>query len=358
MIKKTGLPLAPLVSMHYINKFAYSFLCVIMDSVYLNPENPAYLAGVNAVYRESKKINPQITVKDVEAYLDKQNTHSIHKPVKRKFDRNRVRAVGLDSDWQLDLICLPSIKKYNKGYGYILACVDVLSKYGWAVPIRDKKPESVRDGFKRILESSNRKPWCVMTDRGWEFRGRAFQAFLKDRDIQYFTANSPDVKAPNVERYIRTLKTRLWKHFTLKKTFNFLAILPKLVSALNNAVCRVTKHAPADVTHENELEVKEILYGANPNAPAVKFKYAVGDRVRITKEKHKLAKGYVGNFTEEVFIVKQRLARHPPVYRLTDEKGEDVTGIFYHQELTRAPAPVPPYIRRRPTRKAKNGRTV
>ncbi|MCP4458740.1 MAG: transposase family protein [Cytophagales bacterium] len=308
----------------------------MLDKVYLNPNNPAYLAGVSTVYHEAKKINPNITVKDVENYLDEQNVHSIHKPVRRKFPRNQVRAVGLDTDWQLDLICLPTIKKYNKGHGYILACVDVLSKYGWAVPIKNKKPESVREAFKHILGISNRKPWRVMTDKGLEFRGKSFQNFLKDRDIHYFTATSPDVKAPNVERYIRTLKTRLWKHFTLKKTFNYLDILPKLVAALNNTVSRVTKHAPVDVTHKNELKVKEILYGPDYARPPVKFKYKEGDHVRITKEKHKLSKGYMGNFTDEVFTIKERLARHPPVYRLADQKGEDITGIFYHQELTRA----------------------
>ena len=56
--------------------------------------------------------------------------------------------------------------------------------------------------------------------------------------------------------------------------------------------------------------------------------------MRITKEKGKLTKGYKPNFTEETFIVTEQLNRVPPVYRLKDEHGEPITGIFYSSELT------------------------
>ncbi|MCP4491455.1 MAG: transposase family protein, partial [Gammaproteobacteria bacterium] len=176
-----------------------------LDKVYLNPDSSAYLAGINAVYYEAKKLYPEIKLKDVQDYLDKQNVYSIHKPVRKKFPRNRVVAAGLDTDWQVDLICLPTLRKYNKGHGFILACVDVLSKFGWAVPLKNKKPETVREAFKSILDSSGRKPWRLLSDKGTEFTGKPFKDFVKSRDIHFFTANSPDVKAPNVERYIRTL---------------------------------------------------------------------------------------------------------------------------------------------------------
>ncbi len=307
-----------------------------LDKVYLNSDSPAYLSGVNSVYREAKKLYPDITLKNVIDYLNKKDVYSIHKPTRKKFPRNRIVPAGLDTDWQLDLVCLPTIKKFNDGHGYILACIDVLSKYGWAVPIKNKKPQSVRDAFQSILDSSGRKPWRVMTDSGTEFKG-VFKEFARSRDIHHFTANSPDVKAANAERYIRTLKTRLWKHFTLKKTFSYLAILPKLVSAINRTESTVTKHRPVDVTPANEAQVKAIAYGTP--APWVRFLYKVGDTVRITKEKGKLSKGYTGTFTNEKFVISKRLVRHPPAYRVSDLSGEEITGIFYHAELTPAPPP-------------------
>ena len=88
------------------------------------------------------------------------------------------------------------------------------------------------------------------------------------------------------------------------------------------------------MNHTNEGKIKAIAYGM-PLPPPVKFKFNVGDKVRITREKGKLSKGYMANFTSEVFTIKGRQERHPPVYKLQDETGEDLTGIFYAQELVR-----------------------
>ena len=90
--------------------------------------------------------------------------------------------------------------------------------------------------------------------------------------------------------------------------------------------------APNDVTLANERLVRGRLYKA-PMQPAVKFKFKVGDTVRITKEKGKLGKGYQPNFTHEVFTVKELLNRHPATYRLEDASGEAIDGIFYTSEL-------------------------
>ena len=67
-----------------------------------------------------------------------------------------------------------------------------------------------------------------------------------------------------------------------------------------------------------------------------KLKYSPGDKVRIVREKGKFEKGYEPNFTMEIFTVRQALPRDPPVYRIQDQKGEVIQGIFYNEELVRA----------------------
>ena len=312
----------------------------VLKTVYLNPNSPAYLAGIGAVYKEAKKQLPSIKVQDVTKFLHKQDVYSLHKPIKKTFPRNRVVPAGLDTDWQADLVDLKSMKKYNKGFTFLLTVVDVLSKYGWAIPLKNKKPETVGAAFEFIIQSSGRKPWRLMTDKGKEFTTKPFQEIVQKHEVHHFTSNSPDVKAPNVERLNKTIKTRLWKHFTLKHTFNYLDILPKIMKAINSSISSVTKHAPIDVTPANELKVWHIAFGDGTQPPPVKFRYKVGDFVRISKEKGKLSKGYLPNFQEEVLVVSERLARHPPVYRLVDLSGEEITGIFYDQELSKCKKPI------------------
>ncbi len=305
----------------------------LLDSVYLNPSSSAYLAGTNAVYRQAKIKDNTITYRAVVEYLQGKDVYTLHKPLRKRFLRNRVVPDGLNSDWQADLISLPSLTKYNRGHAYILVCIDVLSKFMYAEPLKQKKPEHVRDAFKLIFARSHALPWRITTDKGREFTGRALRSFLEEKRITHFTANSPDVKASNAERAVRTLKTRLYKHITHRNNFSYLKILPKLVAAINSTVSRVTKLAPKDINENNADKVLQRVYGA-PKFP-VTFKFAVGDIVRISKYKHLMEKGYKPNYTDEKFVISDRLHRHPVVYKLEDTSGEEITGIFYESELSK-----------------------
>ena len=305
----------------------------LIRDAYLDPSSPSYLAGISAVYQQVRAVLPGVRVRDVRENLEKLDVHNLHKPVRRRFSRNRVTPCGLDSDWQADLIDFHNLAKYNKNHNYILVVVDILSKYAWAYPLKNKSAATVAVAFESIIVQSQRKCWRLMTDSGREFTGKPFQDLMKKQDIRYFNAPSPDVKAPNVERLIRTLKTRLWKHFTLKKTYDYLTILPKIVAAYNGTRHSVTKHTPASINYGNAREIMEIAFKKTPIG-AVKFKYKIGQTVRISIERGAFTKGYLPGFSNEVFVVRERLVRRPPAYRVAALNGEHILGLFYHQELS------------------------
>ena len=276
----------------------------LLHDVYYDLSSPACYSGLNSVYKQAKKHLPSIKISDVESFLQKQDTYTLHKPVRRKFPRNKTFAIGIDSDWQADLCDVQKLKKYNDGNSYILTVIDVFSKFAWAVPIKNKKPESVVEAFKKILKSCDRKPSKLLTDKGTEFRGKPFQEFLKKHEIKYMASESPDIKASIAERYNRTLKTRLWKYFTKTQTLNYIETLPKLVQAINQSFHRSIGRRPVDVTLENEREVWETLYGKSLGP--VKFKFNIGDKVRIAQYKHIFKKGYLPTFTEEIFTISEK----------------------------------------------------
>ncbi|MCP4349738.1 MAG: transposase family protein, partial [Desulfobacterales bacterium] len=180
--------------------------------------------------------------------------------------------------------------------------------------IKNKKPESVVEAFKYILQTSGRKPWRLFTDKGMEFRGKPFQDFLKKHDIQYIASESPDIKAGVAERYNRTLKNRIWKHFTQTGSFRYLEDLEKIVNAINHSYHRSIKCRPIDVTLKTERKVWETLYGQSNSAKPFKFK--VGDKVRIAQYKHCFKKCYLPNFTEEIFTITDAIPRQPSVYKI------------------------------------------
>ena len=125
----------------------------------------------------------------------------------------------------------------------------------------------------------------------------------------------------------------MWKFFTDKNTRTWIDGLPGLVNAINNSKNRVTDCTPASVSYSNATQLWLRLYGQKRVAP--KFKFAIGDKVRVSKQKDIFQKGYIANFSEEIFTVAEQINRVPPVYRLEDSNGEILDGTFYSEELCR-----------------------
>ena len=304
----------------------------VISDVYYNSRSPACYAGANAVFRECKKRNKNITRAQVDNFLAAQEAYTRHRQARRRFRRNITQTAGLDVDWQADLADLRMLKLQNNGYQYLLVCIDVLSRFAFVVPIKRKTPQLTGAAFEHIINTTDRLPWILTTDRGLEFKGKPFQQVMQKHDIQHKYATSPDVKCAIAERWIQTLKSRIWKFFTRNKTKRYIDVLPDLVSAINNSVNRTLKRTPASVTSKNQTTVWLHLYGRQRNT--VK-QFKIGDRVRIAIEKHVLSKGYRPNYSSEIFTVSKILPRQPATYKITDDDDEVIEGVFYNEELIR-----------------------
>ena len=205
-----------------------------MESSYYNPGAPASYGGVN-------KFRPKgYTKKEAKAWLQTQDPYTLHKPTRRRFSRRRVVVYGIDHQWQADLVDIAKLASYNKGYKYLLTCIDVLSRYAWVVPLKDKTGKSLKDAFHGLFETG-RRPIRLQTDRGTEFTNRVFQKFLKENDVHFFTTYNDETKASIVERFNRTLKTKMWKYFTYRETLAYLDVLPDLVESYNRTVLPFTE---------------------------------------------------------------------------------------------------------------------
>jgi hypothetical protein len=126
------------------------------------------------------------------------------------------------------------------------------SKYAWVVPLKNKTGPALVEAFKIIL-ASGRKPEKIMTDQGTEFLNRHFRALMKEDIKLYNTYN--ETKASIVERLICTLKTKMWRNFTAKKTMRCIDMLPNLVYSYNHSIHRSIKVRPVNVTTESEKQV-------------------------------------------------------------------------------------------------------
>ena len=212
-----------------------------LKKVYYNPKHSASFGGVKAIEKavNEDKSKKKVPVKYIQHWLSQQTTYTLHKPPRVHFRRNRVIVGGIDEQWQADLVDLSSISKYNEGNNFLLTCIDVFSKYAWAVPIKRKTGTNLIEAFDTILKTG-RQPEKLQTDAGTEFLNRLFQDFLKKHDIAFFTTRS-EMKASVVERFNRTLKTKMWKYFTWKNTLRYVEVLPELMYSYNHLYHRSIK---------------------------------------------------------------------------------------------------------------------
>ena len=176
----------------------------------------------------------------------------------------------------------------------------------------------------------------MQTDPGKEFLNKEFQRFLTSKDVRPFVTYN-ETKAQVVERFNLTLKNRMWRYFTCQNSQRYLDAFAALLESYNKAYHRSIGTAPDRVSETNAQEVRHQLYGKDfvKRSGQVRFKFKVGHKVRISKKKATFEKGYLPNWTEEMFSIAQRLRRIPPVYRLKEYDGTVLEGTFYERELQR-----------------------
>ena len=303
-----------------------------LEEEYYNSSSPAFLAGVDAVYRATKRKDNRITKGIVKKWLRSQETYTLHKPAKRKYKRGKIIASKIDERWQADLVDLRSISKYNDGIKYLNVVIDVFSKFAWVIPLKRKGGDDLVEAFKVIFRET-RTPCCLQTDKGSEYMNRIFQDFLRKKNIIFFTSSN-ETKASVVERLNRTLKTKIWRYFTWMSTRRYIDVLPDIVRGYNNSFHSAIQMKPSEVNPENENSVWESLYGHHSmKEQTVGEKYRTGGKVRISKYKRIFDKGYLPNWTREIFTIAKRLDGNPTMYYLKDDGGEEIKGGFYKEEI-------------------------
>ena len=101
----------------------------------------------------------------------------LHKPVKQKFKKRRVMVNGIDKIWAADLADMKAFEDYNDGYTFLLLVIDIFSKYGWIVPLKNKKGKTVAEALENIFEE--RKPEKLWTDKGTEFYNKDVKKLIE-----------------------------------------------------------------------------------------------------------------------------------------------------------------------------------
>ena len=148
----------------------------ILEQYYLDVSKVGSLSGSDNFFHALKIHKIKVSKDQVKKWLATPRTYTIHKPIRKKFTRNKVTSFKIDYIWQIDLIDMIKLGKFNEGIKYLLTCIDVFSKYAWVVPLKDKSASETVRAFKEILKTG-RKPKHVQSDKGKEFLNKQIKSF-------------------------------------------------------------------------------------------------------------------------------------------------------------------------------------
>ena len=100
-----------------------------LSDYYFDTKSPVAFTSYLALYREAKKHYSCLTFHQVKTWLQSKDTYTLHIPVWYNFPRNRVIVTEYDGQWQADLVDISSLARFNKGYKFLLTCIDLFSKF-------------------------------------------------------------------------------------------------------------------------------------------------------------------------------------------------------------------------------------
>ena len=251
---------------------------------------------------------------------------------KKNFVRNKTDVYHNDDIWSLDILDLKDYgPENNRNYRYVLVVIDNFSKYGWAVPLKNKNAQTIKDSFENILLSSKTKPNLIESDRGKEFYNNIFQDFLNKINIKLYSRNS-SYGAVFAERFNRTIRDLLKKIVFEKGDGNWIDVLQTKTKQYNNRIHSSTKLTPIEASlKKNEGFVYKNLLDKRKK---VKPKFQINDLVRTADLKKTFSKGDTTNWSYKLYKITEIINDTIPSYKIDNLKERYNESLLKKTELT------------------------
>jgi hypothetical protein len=320
-----------------------------LEKIYFDPAHPASFEGAKRLYESVKKEGKyNISHSEIKKWLQNRSSYSRNKRVNRNFQRGQVLVSGIDDQFDADLASYIPYASENDNYKYFLAVIDIFSRYAWVEPLKDKSANHIVEAFDKIITNSERLPKRLRTDAATDFTSKVFQNYLKSKDIVHFTTHS-EKQANYVERFIKTIKSKIYRYMTENNTARYIDVLPKLLESYNRTWHSGIQLEPINVTKDKEKRLWWQMYWPKERyQPSTrkrerkleyKFIFNVDDKVRISHLRSSFQREYDTKWSSEIFNIKRRFIRQgQPIYKLTDWFNDPLKGTFYQKELQKVDA--------------------
>ena len=178
---------------------------------------------------------------------NKEFAKELHKPIIRKSNKRKVYSPFIENIWGPGLADMQLMSKFNNGFSFLLCVIDIYSKYAWVIPLNDKKIiTTITNAFQKILDKSNRKTNKIWVDKGSGFYNRTMKSWLEKNCIEIYSTHN-ERKSVIAERFIRTLKNKIYKNMTSISKNVYIDKLDDIVNKYSNTYHNTIKMKLVDV---------------------------------------------------------------------------------------------------------------
>lgn len=304
-----------------------------LKTIYYDSKHPGSFGGEDKLYRAVRNDGKyEISRHTIKKFLRKQETFTVHKQYQRHFKRRQVIATYMDYMWDIDLAVFDSFKSANDNYLYFLLAIDIFSRYVWTVPLKSKKATDIVKALQQIFKGS-RIPDYVRADKGTEFVNQKVKSFLKTHHVKFFVTHN-SVKASYAERTIKSIKKKLVRIMTHRQSHKWIDNLKQVTESYNSSYHRGIGKIPKTVTGSDRYDFWKKRRNGLQRAPPSRFKFKIGDVVRVTYDRNVFSREYDERWSREEFIISSRYMKDNFIfYTIKDYTNEPITGSFYQKEL-------------------------
>ena len=179
------------------------------------------------------------------------------------------------------------ISKFKKGFRFLLCVIHIFSKYAWVVPLKDKKGISIVNAFQKILNQSGRKPNKIWVDKGSEIYNNSFKKWLKDNDAEMYSIHN-EGKSVVAERFVRTLKNKIYKYMTSVSKNVYIDKLDDTVDEYNNTYHRTIKMNSVDVKDNTYIDFEKEVNNKIQKLKLVIMLEFLNTKIFLLKDTHQI----------------------------------------------------------------------
>lgn len=308
-------------------------------------DNHCYF-GRDKLFKWMREKYPELIIskRQINEWLKNQCVHQVLAP--KKITKN-IKPTILSAPFSqvgIDLFDMQN-SEYDE-YKYVLVGVDLFSKRGYGVPLKNKKDVTALDGFKELLKQMTEKPHAVRSDNGSEFISDIFKKYLEDQNIKQILSSPGEPQSNGgAERFVQTVKRALRFQITYSNDMNWPDMLPNVIQKYNESYHSTVKMSPNEAEKADRVKIKEniiksVLPKDEKEKDIIDPKFAKGDQVRIKiiNENNDTSKDFKGiNFSRELYkvddVIKPPIGSQAISYKVADANGEVVPKVYYKEDL-------------------------